>query len=268
MIGRLDIYRQLSSTPSVLTFRTDGDGLIAMSSSRALFSGEPSVGGCYCGELKVDIYPYANGRAVSPNGRYDYAASFSIIPRNAKLVPYLSDDDGQTWVKKSEFYVFKREVDPDTGVISIQAYDTIYNSERSFIQLGFQDHWPQTARNVMMEIARRTNSSVYTPSLTLMDAYEYDIPFPGVEVTIKGNPFDEDAMDAANWETVKVNDEPNSLTMRELAGRIAAMYGGNWVINDNGEWELLLLGDIPAETHYLVTEYGEAILIGGDRILV
>lgn len=39
-------------------------------------------------------------------------------------------------------------------------------------------------------------------------------------------------------------------------------------MTDAGQLRLVTFGEIPAETYYLVTEYGSAITFGGDRILV
>jgi hypothetical protein len=56
--------------------------------------------------------------------------------------------------------------------------------------------------------------------------------------------------------------------MREVLGFIAAMYGGNWVITKEGKLSLITLAGLPEETNYLVTNFGNPITFGGDRILV
>ena len=60
----------------------------------------------------------------------------------------------------------------------------------------------------------------------------------------------------------------NGYTRRDILRFIAAAHGGNFVMNDLGQLRLLRLGDLPAETRYLVDEYGDALTFGGDRILV
>lgn len=60
----------------------------------------------------------------------------------------------------------------------------------------------------------------------------------------------------------------SAYTMREVLGYIGAMYAGNWVTNDVGQLRLIVLGDIPDETHLLIEEHGDYIVIGGVRILV
>ena len=63
-------------------------------------------------------------------------------------------------------------------------------------------------------------------------------------------------------------DYPNDYTMREILGYIAAAHGGCWIITPTGKLRLVTLGVLPAETNYLVDEYGNAITMGGVRILV
>lgn len=59
-------------------------------------------------------------------------------------------------------------------------------------------------------------------------------------------------------------------TGRELLGYIAAANCGNWIVTDAGQLRLVPLWSIPenAETSYLIDEDGNAITLGGVRILV
>lgn len=56
--------------------------------------------------------------------------------------------------------------------------------------------------------------------------------------------------------------------MTEVLEFMAIANAGSWIITDKGELLLLKYGDIPPETYYLVTEYGDAITFGGVRILI
>lgn len=60
----------------------------------------------------------------------------------------------------------------------------------------------------------------------------------------------------------------NEYTIRDELCFIAAAHGGNWIITETGKLLLVPLLSAPPETHYLVEEHGDAILFGGDRILV
>ena len=210
------------------------DRIWSLETHRKIWDGLPSVGNCVSGELicTVDV-PSAN------------------IPRNAKVIPYLRNAGASTWKKKSEFFVFSRSEDQSTGLVTLICYDAIFKAEDSFTQPGNQGTWPKTDKQVMQIIAQRTGASINADTLTMMNK-GYQIPYPGIVM--------EDS-------TLKP-DGKNALTMREVAGRIAAMYAGNWIINNDGEWQLVVLGDIPVDQNLLITEDGYNIVIGGVRILV
>ena len=61
---------------------------------------------------------------------------------------------------------------------------------------------------------------------------------------------------------------PFGYTMREMLGYIASAYGGNFIISDEGQLLLVPLGGLRTETYYLVTEGGDPITFGYNRILV
>ena len=82
-------------------------------------------------------------------------------------------------------------------------------------------------------------------------------------------------VDHRTWENLRTNfpigypvDENGDLTMTDILEGIAAANAGNWIISEKGALLFLGLGDIPAETNYLVTQYGAAITLGGVKILV
>ena len=205
----------------------------SLATTRRIFQNAPSVGNCCCGELVAVLN-----------------IPSSAIPKNAKIVPYVSEDES-TWTKKSEFFVFQRGEDHATGSLTVYAYDAIFKAEESFTKPGDQGQWPRTDLAVMQEISQRTATAINAASLAALNK-AYEVQYPGM-ILENG--------------TLKP-DGKGALTMREVAGRIAAMYGGNWIINNAGEWQLIKLGDIPADTNYLVTEDGDAITLGGVRILV
>lgn len=226
---RLDIAN--SDGTNGVTYREAN--IFSMSTHRRLWDGEPSVGNCVSGELEASLW-----------------LDSSLVPRNAKLTPYIRD--GGSWVKKGEFFVFSRREDKERGVLKITANDAIYKAEVPFVQPGNIGTWPKTDIAVMREIATRTGTTIHADSIAAINR-KYEIPFPGIEIEgTGGTDYKSDG----------------TTTMREVAGRIAAMYAGNWIIDNSGKWRLVMLSDIPPETHYLVEEHGDVILIGGVRILV
>lgn len=207
--------------------------IVSLSTHRKLFDGAPSVGNCCCGELNCTL-----------------TIPTEDIPRNAKLVPYVSDD-GETWVKKGEYFVFSREVDKVTGWVSIVAYDAIFRASAYFTSAGDQGQWPRTDITVMQQIATRTGTAINSDTLTAMNK-AYPVQYPGIVLENGSQKID----------------GSGALTMRDVAGRIASYYGGNWIIDNNGEWRLILFGSAFGDADYLVTENHEIIVMGGVRILV
>ena len=209
------------------------ESFVRLSIHREVFDGAPSVGNCICGELNAEL--------LIPT---------EDIPRNAEMVPY-SREEGEEWKKQSVFFVYNRDEDDLTGVLTIVAYDAIYRGEENFTQEGDQGEWPRTDIVVMDEIARRTGTTICAESRAKM-TNGYLVEYPGF----------------INENGEMIPDGDGVLTMREVAGRIAAFYAGNWIIDKNGEWRLVILGDIPEETNLLITEDGEPIKLGSDRIIV
>lgn len=61
---------------------------------------------------------------------------------------------------------------------------------------------------------------------------------------------------------------PIGYTYREVLGYIAILWVGSFVITDEGKLRLVSLLELPETTNYLINNNGEAITIGGHRILV
>ena len=166
----------------------------------------------------------------------------SEIPRMAMIKMRFRLNDGTTqseWVPKGTFFIDTR--DESNELLTIVAYDAMLKCDQPFMQSGNQGNWPRTDIAVVNDICTRigvTLDSRTTPIITS----GYQVQYPG---------YGEGAY-----------------TIREVLGYIGSMYAGNWIITDQNTLRLIGYGDIPAETNYLVTEDGDAILIGGYRILV
>lgn len=61
---------------------------------------------------------------------------------------------------------------------------------------------------------------------------------------------------------------PTGYSSREVLGAIAAMYGGSFIMSDEGKLLLIQLDSMPEETFYLINNHRDAITFGGVRILV
>ena len=164
------------------------------------------------------------------------------IPRMARIQMRYRLNNGTThseWIPKGTFFVDTRS--EGNGVLTLVAYDAMLKCDQDYATAGEQGSWPKLDLQVVNNICSRIGVTLDPRTAELMTA-GYMVPYPG---------YGEGAY-----------------SMREVLGFIGAAYAGNWIITDQDTLRLLMLGDIPPETNYLITENDDYILIGGDRILV
>lgn len=158
------------------------------------------------------------------------------IPRAATIKRYLRLVNGSqvtAWISKGVFFTNKRSRDDDYW--EVEAYDAMRKADvvwEPSNSLAFPMSMP-TAVNLFCQMMGVTLDK----RTVLNSAYTIDYP-------------------------------ANDYTVRNELCFIAAAHGGNWIITDAGEILLVPLLSMPAETNYLITEYGDAITFGGVRILV
>lgn len=157
----------------------------------------------------------------------------TVIPTMEKLIPYALVDD--QWEQLGVFYLDERELST-TGILTVVAYDSMLKAEKVWVpeqNLVF----PMTMVDAADEIARLMGVEV--DERTKLNA-SYTIDYPA-----------------------------NDYTLRDVLMFIAVANGGNWIMTRQDKLLLVpLVGSMPAETHYLVTEDGDAIVFGKDRILI
>lgn len=177
---------------------------------------------------------FSIGNAMSATLTMDLYAS--EIPRGAVIKRYVRLVNGariSEWLPKGVFFVNRRTV--EDGLWSIEAYDAMLKADITWTpRPGFT--WPCT-----MEAAAR--------DIALSMGVELDERNVYLPYTMKAYPEGE-------------------YMRRDALSDIAAAHGGNWYMSDAGKLRLVPLISFPAETNYLVTEHGDAILFGGVRILV
>ena len=158
------------------------------------------------------------------------------IPRGAVIKRYVRLVNGaraSEWLPKGVFFTNRRE--QEDGLWSIEAYDAMLKADITWIpRPGFT--FPCT-----MEAAARDIALSMDVELDERNVFQpYTIPaYPEGEHT-----------------------------RRDALMDIAAAHGGNWTVTDAGRLRLIPLISAPAETNYLVTQHGEAILFGGTKILL
>ena len=167
--------------------------------------------------------------------------NYGSIPRMAQIQVQFRLNDGTTqseWLPKGTFFIDTR--DEGNGVISITAYDPMLKADQSYTTNGNQGGWPKTDLQVVQTICSRIGVTLDSRTTAIM-TQGYRIEYPGYG--------------------------DGAYTMRELLQFIASAYAGNFYITDENKLLLVGLGDFPPETNYLVTENGDALLIGGYKIL-
>lgn len=168
-------------------------------------------------------------------------ASSGAIPRRAEIRVYtrlVLGEQKAEWLPKGVFFISTRQTDKLTGALTIHGYDAMRKAGDVW-DIDPAASWPMSERAAAEDIARRMGVEI-DPRTVLSGVFPVDYPV----------------------------DENGDLTMEDVLSGVAVSEAGNWVMSDEGKLLLLRFGDIPAETWYLVDEYGDAITFGGDRILV
>lgn len=186
-------------------------------------------------------YPVV-GSAIA--GEIDIAMINPIftIPRMARLAPYVRVTDGvqhSEWLPKGIYYVDTRETSHNSNgldIITIHGYDAMLMFEQNYPSDN-SNSYPLLDTTMVQFIADSVGISVDPRTIERMDKqYSFSLPI--------------------------------GYSSREVLGIIAASYGGNFVMSDEGQLLLIRIGDLPKETNYLVTETGDIIVFGDTKILV
>ena len=175
-----------------------------------------SVGNACSAELDISLWP------------------IGTIPKMAKLVPWVREDDTSSWTKLGDFYIYTRETTDD--LMRIVAYDSMILAEQTWI--------PDQSLEFPMSMVRAVSiiagiMGIDVDSRTLINS-SYTIDYPA-----------------------------NDYTLRDILGYIASANSGNWIITASGQLLLVpLFSSMPVETNYLIDESGNSITFGGVRVIV
>lgn len=155
-------------------------------------------------------------------------------PRMAEIIPYEREAGQKEWHQLGIFYIDTRTRKRD--LLTVIAYDAMLRSEELW-PANFFGPFPITMVEAV-DIACREMEVELDPRTSIDPAYSIDM--------------------------LDSND-----SIRDVLGFVASANGGNWIVTDEGKLLLVpLFGSMPPETHYLIDESGDAITLGGDRILI
>jgi len=172
--------------------------LTSLNSRRSVFgSGSPRLGLAPAGELALSLY-----------------LDSGSVPRMAEIRPYfrvVNDSRQSEWIAKGVYYVDTREADTTTGLLTLQAYDSMLKGEVKYPSTSHT--WPYSDINTVTEIASFLGVAVDAQTTSLMTA-GFMIPLPA------------------------------QYTLRETLQYIAALYGGSFVITDQNTLRLIPLWSV------------------------
>ena len=162
------------------------------------------------------------------------------IPAMAQIKPQVrvcNASNQSEWLAQGIYYIDTRETTKNQDgldVLTIHGYDGMLKAEQMY-----NGRITGTSTDIQMvnEIAYQMGANVDARTTALM-TNAYTIPLP------------------------------TGYSYREVLGYIASMYVGCFVMSEVGELRLVSLLELPPETNYLIDQVGDAILFGGDRILV
>lgn len=193
------------------------------------------------------------------------------------------------WVPKGVYYIDTREYDKESGVLRLNGFDAMLKGEQDFMQSGDQGTWPQIDRNIVCDVASRiglgkdTYTAVSNPSGNPKNkgwyyksgskyylSFDTSVKSGTTYYTRSNTGLDARTMPLLNkyYKVGYPGYGESAYTVREVLGYVGSMYAGNWIINDEGLLRLVILGDIPAETNYLIDELDRRITLGGDRLVM
>ena len=179
---------------------------------------------------------FSIGSCVSREIEVRFLLGDAVIPRMAMIQPEvrLVNDNGDVseWIPKGTFWLDTRELDKETGIMTIRGYDAMLKGEATYIASGVVGDWPKTMTSVASEIAGLMGLT--------MDSR---------------NTLDPDYMMQL----------PTDYSMREILGYIAAANAGNWIITDEGKLRLIRVDDtvdsvdlgLSAKTYHIAEPYQE-----------
>lgn len=183
------------------------------------------------------------GTAIAAEIDMEMTYPAATIPKMAEIRPYVriyNDELKSGWIPKGVFRIDTREKIDGADVLHIHGYDDMMKADQDYPSSTLE--WSDISPNVRAVIDE------------IADAI-------GVEL-------DNRTKAAFPVGTGYIVGFPIQYTMREVLCSIGAMYGGSFCMSDEGKLLFIGLTELPTETFYLITQTGNSITFGGDRILL
>lgn len=176
------------------------------------------------------------GSAVSGEINIKMFKPINDVPKMARLALFVRATDGtrySEWIPKGIYYIDTRETSHnsnDLDIMTIHGYDAMLMSEMDYPSDSVNDY-PLLDTTMVKFLADSIGIDVDQRTYERMDK-GYTFPLPV------------------------------GYSRREVLGILAASYGGNFVISDEGNLLLIRLCDLPRETNILIDQVGDSLVFG------
>ncbi len=184
------------------------------------------------------------GIGNASTAKLEFSLFAASVPRSAVIKRYIRLRSGgrvSEWIPKGVFFTSRRS--EENGYWTIEAYDAMRKAEQPW-EPDQSLEFPLPMPAAVAEFARIMGVEI-DPRTVLNPAYTIDYP------------ASDPSSEAGDYYSIR----------QELQW-IAAAHAGNWIMTGEGKLLLVPLLSTPPETSYLVTEYGDAITLGGVKLHV
>lgn len=171
--------------------------------------GQISVGNVVSRQLNLEML-LTDGAALNPEEPIEL--SFKKVDSNGYYVP-----DAETSFPKGVYFIDTLDKSPYSDEVGVTAFDALLKAEAPYMKTGTWGDPIRTDYSIARDIAGDIGVELETATKTLLEASP-------IEITQVPNIGD------------------SGTTMREMLSVVASLHGGNWIINDNNELELIILG--------------------------
>lgn len=186
------------------------------------------IGGTCSAEFDITILPKAS----------------IVIPKRAEVRPEIAVCNSlrcSEFIPLGVFYISTRKTPRSPfNILQLHCVDAMLKSEQDFISLG-------------SEVPPWDNETMRDVAGMCADMMEVELDNPE---------------DIGNTAPYVLSSPPIGYSVRQVLACIAISHAGNFVMTVEGKLRLVPWNSAPSETNLLVTERGEALVFGGDRIVL